>query len=658
MDRTDQTNSFKDPQAVLRLQSVTLQTQRRLRAGDALRAMSRWLPWGVLFLTPWAILYRFRFISGWVFGAVLLLCSVALVGVVVRASLKGPGLLAAALLLDRTHQLSGRLATVLEFTGFLKARVGSNSPSERAYYGLVVDQVESWGEVSAKRAAPVEVPGGFLWGFLMLAAFAFLVLVPARSAPPPVASNQPAQEKATSNWVAEDDAQLLQRSARELTEAADSEQGQKAAERFNEIVLQVVSGQVTQAEALRLVAELQAELDGSFAEAEQLRAGLEKRGESLEKRAITREIGKALREQRYQDAEEAFKRLAERLTQGTDALSESEMNELRESLEETRKENQEAAQKSEQEEATQNDKQRKSLEKKRDELSEKKKQGKASAQDVKDLAKTERELKRLDRQKAAPQASQELSELDKELAKAAQELAREQKKSGEFLDSAGQKVGQASKRQISDKEKREMLKQIEEMKERLRRQNQDGKQAERLRKFQERARGQDGSEGGDPGQGKPGQGKSGQSGEMRLGPGGTPIPVPGEGPGQGEGSGKEGEGEGEEEGGTGREPGHGHDPQLAGEESRLADAKAQDAAAVAQDTGAGESASETIRTAAEEGFSSGSYEKLFREYRSVAEEVMDKETVPPGRKAHVRRYFELIRPRGDSSADAPVKEQK
>ncbi len=624
---------------------------------SAVNAMSRWLPLSVLFLTPWALLYRFEFISGWIFALLACLCMASFLGAIVHATLRSPGLLAAALLLDRAHRLSGRLASILEFSGFLRARAPSGTDEQRAYYGLVIEQLESWGEVSAKKAAPVLVPSGLYWGFLMLAAFGFLVFVPWRVVPSPAVVEVAAPESEKANWMSEDDAELLQRSARELALSADSEQGQQVAQRFNEIVLQVVSGEISQAEALRLAAELQADLDGSSAEAEQLRAGLEKRGQSLEKRAITREIGRALREQRYQDAEEAFKRLAERLTRGTDALSESEMNELRESLEETRKENQATAAKSENEEASQNDRQRKTLEKKREELAEKKKQGKASAQDLKDLAKTERELKRLDRQKAAPKASQELSELDQQLAKAAQELAREQKKSGQFLDNAGQKVGQAGRRQLSDKEKREMLKQIEEMKERLRRQNQDGQQAERLRKFQERARGQKGQQGGDQGQGKPGQGQSGKPGEMRLGPGGTPIPVPGEGQGQGPGAGKEGEGEGQD-GGAGREPGHGHDPNLAGEESRLADAKAQDAAAVAQDTGAGESESETIRTAAEEGFSSGSYERLFREYRTVAEEVMDKETVPPGRKAHVRRYFELIRPRGETPVDAPVKEQK
>lgn len=142
---------------------------------------------------------------------------------------------------------------------------------------------------------------------------------------------------------------------------------------------------------------------------------------------------------------------------------------------------------------------------------------------------------------------------------------------------------------------------------------------------------------------------------MRLGPGGEPVPMPGqgEGPGKAEAGSQEGE-----QPGVGKEAGHAHDPNLVGEASRLEGAKAQDAAAVAQDTGEGHSASETIRTAAEEGFSSTSYERLFREYRTAAEEVMEKESVPPGRKAHVRRYFELIRPRGETPEAAPKKDKK
>ena len=64
------------------------------------------------------------------------------------------------------------------------------------------------------------------------------------------------------------------------------------------------------------------------------------------------------------------------------------------------------------------------------------------------------------------------------------------------------------------------------------------------------------------------------------------------------------------------------DPNLTGDSTRLDGAKTTDHSAVAQDTGQGESASETILSVAEEGFTSDSYEKLYREYETVAEDVL------------------------------------
>ena len=415
--------------------------------------------------------------------------------------------------------------------------------------------------------------------------------------------------------------------------------------RFNDIVLRVVSGELTQQQAFQLAAQLQADLNAVSEQAEELRRGLQKRGESLARRTATRHVGKALSEQRFEDAADALSKLAERLESGDRGLSAQELEELRQALDELREQQmKDASQGGEDTSSAQHE----AVSRRKQELEDKQKQGALTAKEKQELSEAERQLKRLDRQTQKQQsgARKALSELDKQLAEAAKALAEEQKKAGEFLNQAGRSVSQAAQRTLSDEEKKEVLKQLKELKERLRRKQAGGDQAKRLRDFQKRARGQRGdAEEGQ--QGKPGGEGQGQPGQMevQLGPDGVPLPGSGA-PGEGEG---EGEGEAEQrQAGSSSQPGHGHDPNLAGATKRLDQAKTQDALAVAQDSGQGTSASETIVTAAEEGFTRGAYAKLFREYETVAEEVMEREVIPPGRKAHVARYFELIRPRGDA----------
>jgi hypothetical protein len=116
------------------------------------------------------------------------------------------------------------------------------------------------------------------------------------------------------------------------------------------------------------------------------------------------------------------------------------------------------------------------------------------------------------------------------------------------------------------------------------------------------------------GQGQPGAGNQGQSGSQ---PGGSP-------------------------GGT--EAGNSTDPNLKGAASQ-ADGKVHDVAAAGIDSGQGEAASEVVFGAAERGFSGGGYKKVYTDYKTVAEEVMQSDEIPPGYRFYVRRYFQLIRPR-------------
>ena len=61
--------------------------------------------------------------------------------------------------------------------------------------------------------------------------------------------------------------------------------------------------------------------------------------------------------------------------------------------------------------------------------------------------------------------------------------------------------------------------------------------------------------------------------------------------------------------------------------------------------GDGPDTKKVFSDAASKGFAKQGWRETYREYSEVAEEMLDKESLPAGRKALVRRYFEKIRPR-------------
>ena len=52
-----------------------------------------------------------------------------------------------------------------------------------------------------------------------------------------------------------------------------------------------------------------------------------------------------------------------------------------------------------------------------------------------------------------------------------------------------------------------------------------------------------------------------------------------------------------------------------------------------------------ILSAAERGFKGKPYKKVYTDYRTVAEQQINKDKVPDGYRFYVHRYFQLIRPR-------------
>ena len=61
--------------------------------------------------------------------------------------------------------------------------------------------------------------------------------------------------------------------------------------------------------------------------------------------------------------------------------------------------------------------------------------------------------------------------------------------------------------------------------------------------------------------------------------------------------------------------------------------------------GEGPTVKRVFLDAARKGFAKKGWRKVYADYSEVAEEMLDKESLPAGRRAIVQRYFELIRPR-------------
>jgi hypothetical protein len=155
---------------------------------------------------------------------------------------------------------------------------------------------------------------------------------------------------------------------------------------------------------------------------------------------------------------------------------------------------------------------------------------------------------------------------------------------------------------------------------------------------------------GQGGQGQQGQngqgGQGGQGGETWvLGPNGEKLLMLSKGQGgegQSQGSGQGGAG-GEGQGQPGRGWGEGHDPktQAGATNPKMG---TQDTQVQGADANGG-SRSQVILGAAERGFASRGYKKVYTEYHQVAEESLAKDEIPGGYRFYVKRYFQLIRPR-------------
>lgn len=532
-----------------------------------------------------------------------------------------PSLLASAVELDRRLAAGGAISAAFEL------RDGASS----GYVALVALQAEQrLHQADLGRALPLQRPP--LLGPLALVLAAFLAVLTIRQPGPsggrakPMATTETPSEALAA--LAPEELSLLAARAQRLLAAATSNAGRERALEYADLIQRLQAGALDRRSALSAAANLERDILDE-AERGQLRAE-DRDGSHPSATSEGSQAGSKTEEgDRRLDSAEALERLAERLAQETSPPSARELDEIRQNVdkarEQARREHQATREQQGQAAQRLRDKERRLLAKQQ--------KGELSKEDAAELEDTRRKLERLERSQKT--AEQEQSELDRQLSEAMRELAGDPKEAGRFLDRAAGSQRQKEDRQLTDEEKRELLEQLRALKERLR-QGEQSDMEDKLRQFERRARGEE----------QPGGEGSGQGQGQGPRPGSSPGAkgAAGQGPPSGEGT----DSAQAELGSTSSpEPGSEHDPNWQGEATKGLDAKPEDKAAAARDTGQGSSESETILTAAERGFRASSYERLYKDYRTVLEEMVKGEAISRSRRSEVERYFDLIRPRSE-----------
>nr|PZN22573.1 MAG: hypothetical protein DIU78_15460 [Pseudomonadota bacterium] len=403
-------------------------------------------------------------------------------------------------------------------------------------------------------AVPVPLPRELAWAVPLLGLVVAIGLFEIRTErviPPP-----PTFEPLV---LTDDDLELFGRMAEELAQQAQDPGSLAAIRRFNTLVEDIAARRLDRKEALARLSELDADLGRALeAEREARELGLDGIASGLQRSGLTRAAAQAFEERRLEDAEKALRELAERLKRKDKKPSAAELARLRQAMEQASRASSERLQAIEA--------RRRELEAERKSLLRKHGKDAKGAESDPAVADNRRKLERLQRDKAqAEAAAREMSELDRQLAEAARELEKALGKSAEHIEQGAEDVQRMARKAMSEKEKRELLQRLRDLKEIVRRQGQGGADRQRqIARFTRRARGQQGGGGDQPG-------KAG----ARLVPGVevdvVPIPKIARVPGQGAADGAPGNRGGGDPQGPGAQPrsgaeaGKSHDANVRGE---------------------------------------------------------------------------------------------
>ena len=411
------------------------------------------------------------------------------------------------------------------------------------------------------------------------------------------------------------------------------------AKKIEQLLAQAENGEITKEQLLDALAKAEDALNkNAEPDPEQLAKQLGQMGQELAKDELTKQLGEALQKQDLDKAKQELEKLAEKLD--SKQLSDKQKQDLAKKLDQVAKQ----MAKQDQDEQKKTDDRQKQLQQQIEQLQKQKQQAKTDDQRQefeRRLEDKQRELAKLQKDEQQKQESDQrraVKRLQKDLEQAAENLGQQQKQqqgqeqqqeaerqASQKLKDAARETGRVDQDMRKQATQRKMSSQMDDLREAMRRARQKGNKGpqdpfDRQRKnqdFMSRARGQ-----------KSGQGQSWK---------------PGQG-GQGKGQGQNGQqgGQGQQQGGD--TWGVGHDDNLEGDPTaKNGDTKDQELQGDSSNKGG--STRETILAAAQKGFASARYQKVYADYQRIVEEVMRTEKLPSSYKYYVKRYFAKIHPR-------------
>lgn len=623
------------------LARVLSRTRSRVRAQHALNALAwallGWLAFASIYAL-WALLSHHDRVPP--LESLALLVAAALVGAAWPVSLEE-----SARRIDVSHALHDRVRAALDF--------GALPPPQRTrFMEATIQDAMRWADrISAARAVPIALPHVARFAAIGAVFLAILLALPSPKARQPTTSGV---KRPTAQLLSADDVDAFRTDLAQLTQRQPlAEELRDEGLRYQRLLEHLMRNELGRAEAIRELLALEKQLSsqgepagneaGEFGELSRALAG------------ASDVLRQALQEQDAATAASEFARMSKGVASG----NESELQRLRESL-------RKLASKRELTDA------REARARELENLLKRKQadEGAAQPEEKRLLERQRRELEKLQRDLAEQRKrNRELDKLERDLADLSHAMdANDPKQAERELSEAAQDLERFADQQGEREQREELSRQLSQLRQLMQQsgqqeqkqgegneqdqENQQGEadgqggegQASLEQMFVQRARGQtgqgnaereeaksEGSEGEQPGEGSEGGKPSARLLDLQgAGKPEATLLIPGASRRQ-EGVSRQ------------QSPSREHDARTL-DEATTSDGKTRDSRLTGSPS-KGPSRSETILDAADRGFATTDYRKVYTEYHGHAEQVLEQDEIPSGYRFYVRRYFQLIRPR-------------
>ncbi len=545
---------------------------------------------------------------------------------------------------DRASGLADRLGTACAFEARLAAGGDEHEATIALMKAAVRDAQRCAPRADVKRSTPFAAPAEAYPALAFAAVGALLAGLwwPIDRATPAALVADIAATARDNNTITDpvvfddDDLDYTKELLEDLRRTA-AEQREPTLEEFvtevEKLLAKAERGEITKEQLLEELAKAEERyMEGTDEHVEETLADLKETGKELKKNPLTKELGKALEKGDLEKAKQEMDQLADKMAKNE--LTDKQRKQLAKVLDKVA----DKAERKEQKKQDQLDKQiankQKQLKKDQRKFDQSKNEA-AKKRMARRMKKDKRELKRLQRKKQERNKSasrRSLKRMHRDMKKTAENLKKQnsqqnRRQASRKMKAASRNVGKVDKDQRKVSTQKKVASQLTDLKEAMRRAKRKGNRGpkdlfgknRKNRDFGRRARGGKGSKTA----WKPGKGK---------------------GQGMGQGKGQPG---GSQPGGNGKQPGGdsygtGHDPDLMGDPTGKGGHTID--TSVSGVHGRGPSRRETILSAAQKGFASRKYKKVYASYKAIVEDVMQTEKVPSGYKYYIKKYFQKIKP--------------